>query len=402
VCKDGFPIIFEEDKAATNSADDFDRAFELAKGALHFFSRTISVIVNGLHVSVYLFKDDNLVSQTHRFDLNNDVEEWLPEVCSFLLLAKDVLNKEKLKPSSSNQEHGDEHDSKNKSSSGSRNTRSKDKEPNNSKKKDDSSSSNPPKGSTKNTKKTSSNVPNQVNEQLSEAVPLNVFACNAQVYSGFFKNRPAVAKIAQQQTRVGEIPIEVYALQLLNTVEGIPKLFHWKNISSQQYLLVEEKIPGHWSVSNWQEFTCVFQQALAVLSQIHSRNIVHGDLKPENFNRDRNQVFIIDFDSASVLSPSDKSLPETWMGTDGYRAPELAAGKGSCSFAVDIWSLGICLTKLARNLVKTKASFSEPWLFWNQKDQHFKNWSLYATVVQKMLDKNPNTRVTAAEALSLL
>jgi hypothetical protein len=399
VFKDDFPIIFEEDKADWNPADDFDRCAELGSRALQFFSQVILVLANGLHFSAYLLRDDRTLCQTHVVNFERNAEEWLPELYSFLLLVQDVLSNTELKKQASGSSTQENPDKKDNSQNENQNPRSKDQQK--------SHSRNPSSKDSKDKKSSQgSTVPNDLMETLRDATPMRVFACNAQVYGGFYQNQPAVAKIAQRQLKVGNKPMEVHVLQLLQNLDGIPQLFDWKILSEQRYLVVEERVSGCWKVDSWHEFASVFRQALSVLSQIHARNIVHGDLKPDNlfFNSNQNQVFFIDFDSASILS--DGFLSETWMGTQGYRAPELEVGKNhSCSFAIDVWSLGVSFTELAQPLVgkNTKGADLK---FWNQKSDKSgklpENWECFATIVRRMLDENPNTRITAAEAMGLL
>ena len=84
----------------------------------------------------------------------------------------------------------------------------------------------------------------------------------------------------------------------------------------------------------------IFKNMLPTLAECHNRNIIHGDIKPENILLDINQYPIfIDFGQSVDLSKLNNSLG--YMGTEGYAPPEL--DKGITGYFTDIYSLGITL-----------------------------------------------------------
>jgi len=89
-----------------------------------------------------------------------------------------------------------------------------------------------------------------------------------------------------------------------------------------------------------------FIQILQGLSFLHSRNIMHRDLKPQNiFIADNgSRVMIGDFGVCKVLQ-SKADLASTIAGTPYYLSPEIFQGK-PYSFKSDIWSLGCILYQL--------------------------------------------------------
>ena len=84
----------------------------------------------------------------------------------------------------------------------------------------------------------------------------------------------------------------------------------------------------------------LYNMALEV-KKLHKANIVHRDIKFENFlvtNADNNEIAICDFGSAAFIG---KSILHDYVGTKDYMAPEVKKRTGH-SFPADIYSLGVC------------------------------------------------------------
>ncbi|TPX37511.1 hypothetical protein SmJEL517_g00524 [Synchytrium microbalum] len=85
----------------------------------------------------------------------------------------------------------------------------------------------------------------------------------------------------------------------------------------------------------------VFKQVVDGVRFMHSKNVVHRDIKDENIViDDQFRVKIIDFGSAAV----DVGTPyRTFRGTIQYAAPEILRGEKYHGRPCDIWALGILL-----------------------------------------------------------
>jgi calcium-dependent protein kinase len=137
---------------------------------------------------------------------------------------------------------------------------------------------------------------------------------------------------------------------------------------------------------------------LEALRYMHAMTICHRDLKPENilFTKDGHPK-IVDFGLARVL---EQARVVSIVGTPYYLAPEVTEGKYNTK--CDMWSLGVLLfyalvghlpfegtdwEELRRNVMARNISD------WGQVSQQGKMFIL------KLLQINPNVRVSAAEAL---
>lgn len=88
-------------------------------------------------------------------------------------------------------------------------------------------------------------------------------------------------------------------------------------------------------------------QICGAIKYMHSRRVIHRDLKLGNIFFDKNyNLKIGDFGLAAVLA-NDRERKYTVCGTPNYIAPEVLMGKHSGhSYEVDIWSIGVMLYAL--------------------------------------------------------
>ncbi|XP_075529785.1 serine/threonine-protein kinase D1-like isoform X3 [Dermacentor variabilis] len=85
-------------------------------------------------------------------------------------------------------------------------------------------------------------------------------------------------------------------------------------------------------------------QILIALKHLHSKNIVHCDLKPENVllssDSELPQVKLCDFGFARIIG--EKSFRRSVVGTPAYLAPEVLRNKGY-NRSLDMWSVGVII-----------------------------------------------------------
>jgi serine/threonine protein kinase len=85
-------------------------------------------------------------------------------------------------------------------------------------------------------------------------------------------------------------------------------------------------------------------EILPILEFIHSKQVIHRDIKPENIIRRKsdNKLILVDFGAAKFVSPLNRSMTGTIIGSAEYIAPE--QGNGKAVNASDLYSLGVtCL-----------------------------------------------------------
>ncbi len=173
----------------------------------------------------------------------------------------------------------------------------------------------------------------------------------------------------------------------------------------------------------------LFRQIILGIKHIHSKNIVHRDIKLENILIDlNNTVKICDFGIGVILDSEDQLLYDQ-CGTPMYMAPEILLSskkKGYKGFPVDIWSSGIALYimlsgSLPFNIRKNEKSMkknSENSENYDDEISECNNYELQYSIVKKnpkhiekisdeakdllhgLLNKDPNKRLTIDEILN--
>ena len=145
----------------------------------------------------------------------------------------------------------------------------------------------------------------------------------------------------------------------------------------------------------------VFKQIMEGLLYIHQNGVVHRDIKLDNILLDgHGNIKIADFGVSRKFV--DNEILFEQCGTPAYIAPEIVRELGYKGFPVDIWSAGVCLYAMLYGNVPFKA---------NQMGD-LNKMILDATIeykdtaseesrdlMQRMLQKNPNKRLTAEEVL---
>lgn len=91
-------------------------------------------------------------------------------------------------------------------------------------------------------------------------------------------------------------------------------------------------------------------QLCRALSYIHSLEICHRDIKPQNLLLDPQTgvLKLCDFGSAKILIPGEPNT--SYICSRYYRAPELIFGSTTYTTQIDIWSMGCVMAELLLGL----------------------------------------------------
>ena len=85
-----------------------------------------------------------------------------------------------------------------------------------------------------------------------------------------------------------------------------------------------------------------FQQMIAGVEYLHSINIAHRDIKPQNILLDENfNIKIVDFGLGCTYNPGD--LIQSSWGSPLFTAPEVITWKPYDGLGADLWSSSITL-----------------------------------------------------------
>lgn len=135
---------------------------------------------------------------------------------------------------------------------------------------------------------------------------------------------------------------------------------------------------------------------MSAISYMHSKGLLHGDIKDENILIDENgRVKLIDFGSASFFTGQKYTR---FLGTIPFASPEILRGDQSYDGpSAEVWALGCCLYTMLtgqipfsskRHAISSQFSHSRP-LSYSSND-----------LLLKMLHKDPNLRCSIDDVLA--
>ena len=207
-------------------------------------------------------------------------------------------------------------------------------------------------------------------------------------------------------------------INILKTLDhpNIIKIYEFYSTEKYIYIINELCTGGELfnrivEVKYFSESTACFimRQLLSAVAYCHEKGVIHRDLKPENIlienSEDKNKEYfnikIIDFGTCEILK--NKKLTEK-IGTSFYIAPEVL--KNGYNEKCDLWSCGVILYILLfgsppfygkneketfQKILDGNVSFKHK--LWSKISEEAKN------LVTKLLEVDPNKRLSAAQAL---
>ena len=154
---------------------------------------------------------------------------------------------------------------------------------------------------------------------------------------------------------------EIKKLQILNHPQ-IPKILNYFQLETFMCVVFENhgtttlrnKMDFYYnkdiytisSLRSLNDIIIVFTQLVDILAYIHSVNIVHNDLKPENIIwGDDNKIYLIDFGSAAfsnITCSTKRSRTVSYAGSAPEVVKNIKISKENECY-IDIWSLGVIM-----------------------------------------------------------
>ena len=232
-------------------------------------------------------------------------------------------------------------------------------------------------------------------------------ACNATL------NRTAAIKILHQKEMADRFRNEAY-IQSSVSHPNIACLYEYL-VSGETACIIMEYVEGEsldtflrkrGKLSN-EETENIVKQIAAALSYLHQKEILHRDIKPQNFKIQQNgTVTMLDFGIAKNKYTPKLTQQGFIVGTTEYMAPEQF--RQQVEKKSDVWSLGVLTYELltgympfdANNPVTMRAKiekgeFTKPRIMVPQVSDKL-NY-----VIEKSLQVNTANRISAAEIQSL-
>ncbi|KAL1832442.1 hypothetical protein DCAR_0102447 [Daucus carota subsp. sativus] len=204
---------------------------------------------------------------------------------------------------------------------------------------------------------------------------------------------------------------EVAAMRKLNDHPNILNLHEVMATKSKIYLVMELAEGGELFAQisrrgkmNESVARRYFQQLISALRFCHANGVAHRDLKPQNLLLDKQGTLkVSDFGLSALPDQAKNGLLYTACGTPAYTAPEVVRRSGYDGAKADAFSCGVILfVFLSGFLPFDDANLGNMYKRIYKREVVFPNWISKGArnVIYKLLDPNPNTRMTMEGVMS--
>jgi tRNA A-37 threonylcarbamoyl transferase component Bud32 len=217
------------------------------------------------------------------------------------------------------------------------------------------------------------------------------------------------------------VPKNVRILTNVRGNKNIISLREWFKFEKEEcYAIVLDHVNGDDTKQLWGDKTGTLsftKQLLSSMKALHDQNVIYRDVKLENVMWDgkTNTVVLIDFDLATFQD--NKNLHTSYVGTDGFFAPEVTAIRNSRKTGVespykgytqkiDMWGIGIVLLSLLYKISEQdimnkyhEEGELQQLLYRLSEDSTGMNTSMF-DLCKQLLVKDPSMRINVDQALA--
>lgn len=146
----------------------------------------------------------------------------------------------------------------------------------------------------------------------------------------------------------------------------------------------------------------IFRQIIDALMYIHSKGVIHRDIKLDNILIDlNNTIKICDFGVSKQIKKGEIVYDQ--CGTPAYIAPEILKNEGFQGSAADIWSAGIVLYAMVQGRVPFFCKDVQELYLMITKNPYtpLQKCSMeLEDLMKRILEKDPKKRITGEQILN--
>lgn len=169
------------------------------------------------------------------------------------------------------------------------------------------------------------------------------------------KSRLRKVRVAPSQTAMTDVLREVEIMKHLDCPRVVKLIEIIDDPDDDHFYMVLEYVegrrifegsgpPGGIGEANAQRY---FRDVVEGLMYLHSQNVIHGDIKPENLLiASDGRIKIGDFSISQIFKDNDDELHRS-SGTPVFTAPECSLGLTYHGKPADVWALGVTLFCMA-------------------------------------------------------